>query len=506
MDTAPVTKKPSGKVASPYSAARHNWFWSAIGLVVAMAGTVVATRVLGPGRFSEYATALSIVALINLLADAGANSGVVRFMGVAREKGARGTFYVEMQRRRIWVCLAVAAGVVLGVPPYLRNTPFFSLAGDLWFVVAIAVIAISQLLRNLGHYALLSMFEHRVALARQTLFAVGKSLVIAGVAILGGQTRWLVVALAVVSIGEAWVAHASVWSRIRNERAGLEPGFCRAAQSFGLFNLFDKTCANLGSGTFLLLIMGQQRNKIELAHLALGADLVGKIVSLAVMPIGNLVSPYLANVSDAGAPQSRAIGRIARVYSLLLGTTAVAALLLLPWVLPLIYGEAYRLALGVTMTLLLGTLTENWLRGFVSPALLRNGRNRPLVVANVVQALAMVATTFATRNLDIATAVLLIAGARSLGTLLCIPALAEIVALRVLAKSVAVMGAAIALGLLFCWGRPLLHLDQPVWLAVALLAPIAYILVLGWVIRDDLDLQGMLFKLHGGRLKIFSKA
>src|SRR5262249_1652373 len=146
-----------------------------------------------------------------------------------------------------------------------------------------------------------------------------------------------------------------------------------------LLTIFDKACAGLGSGPVLLLVLAPFNPSIELAFLALAIDLSGKLISLTVMPMGNLVSPYLSQVSDDPNAQGLAIARVIKFSSLLYCMSIGAGMLLLPDLIPLLYGVTYEGTVIFLLVLLAPVALENWIRGACSPALLRNGRYRELV-------------------------------------------------------------------------------------------------------------------------------
>src|SRR5207302_3520507 len=108
-----------------------------------------------------------------------------------------------------------------------------------------------------------------------------------------------------------------LWRLIRAEREPLARGFINKAQSFGLLTIFDKACAALGASSTLLLAFAPFHAAAQLAFLALAGDLCGKLVSLTVMPMGNLVGPYLSQMSDDPAAQGRAVARVVKLSSLL---------------------------------------------------------------------------------------------------------------------------------------------------------------------------------------------
>ena len=152
--------------------------------------------------------------------------------------------------------------------------------------------------RVLAHYGLLALFETRNALLWEQAFLICRSILLAVIALLGGTLWHLVLGLLAISLADAVSADVRLWRLIRHERGILPPGFINKMFGFGLLTIFDKVCAALGNGTVLLLVLAPQQSATTIALLALAIDLVTKLVGVTVMPMGNLVAPYLSHTSD----------------------------------------------------------------------------------------------------------------------------------------------------------------------------------------------------------------
>src|SRR5204862_7061260 len=121
------------------------------------------------------------------------------------------------------------------------------------------------------------------------------------------------------------------------------------------------------SGTVLLLVLAPNHPATTIALFTLAIDLVGKLVSLTVMPMGNLVAPYFSQTSDAPEAQSVAIARVLKLSSLPYSFSVGAGLLMLPAFIHIIYGDRYDGAALLALVLLVPTAFENWIRGSCSP-------------------------------------------------------------------------------------------------------------------------------------------
>ena len=374
------------------SALHANWWINLAGLALSFIASVVLIRAVPPELFAQYAAVLAIIAVATLLFEAGANSGLTRYLCEAGRRQASGTFYLLMQRRRLIATLLCAVALVAFGPLYARATALGSAASQTWLFVLIAGIVAATLGKLLAHYGLLALFETKSALLLQQGSLVFRSLILAGIAVAGGGLAALVAALLAITLLEAFLTHRRFWRLVAEERAPVSREFIQRAQRFGLLTIFDKGCAMLGSGSVILLVMAPRHPAAAIAFLALAVDLVGKIVSLTVMPMGNLVAPYLSETSDNAAAQGRAIARVLKLSSILYAFTIGAAVLLSPWFIRSVYAGSYDGAIGLTLLLLVPTAFENWIRGCCSPALLRNGRSPGLIKVNIAQAIATVLT------------------------------------------------------------------------------------------------------------------
>lgn len=373
-------------------ALRANWWLSSAGLLLSFCASIVLVRVMAHELYAQYATITAMVSIATLLFEAGANSGLTRYLADAAKEEARATFYLGMKRRRWWAALGCSVVMIACGPWYARASDWGALGQQRWLFVLVAAVVVAGLLRLLAHYGLLALFEAKAALLLQQGFLVGRSLVLAGVALAGGGITALIGALVLLGFLEAYLVERRLWGLIGGERDPLPEGFLNKAQAFGALTVFDKACATLGSGSVLLLVFAPRYDAVTIALLALAVDLVGKLVSLTVLPMGNLVAPYLSQTSDDPLEQGIAVGRVLKLSSLLYGVSVSAGMLLLPDLVGMVYGERYAGAVLFVLVLLIPTAFENWVRGCCSPALLRNGRYRQLAAVNVVQAVATLAT------------------------------------------------------------------------------------------------------------------
>ena len=490
------------------SALHANWWLNIAGLLLSFGASVVLVRAMPPGLYAEYGAVLAMIGLATLVFEAGANSGLTRYLAEAGQKSARGTFYRRMQIRRWLAAILCAVALAVFGPMYARATPFGSLAAQPWLFVLIAAVVAASLTRLLAHYGLLALFETKTALLLQQSFLVLRSVVLALTALAGGGLLALVGGMCAIALVEAVIVDRRLWRLIGTERAPVPATFVNRAQRFGLVTIFDKGCAMLGSGTVLLLVLAPNHPATTIAFITLAVDVVGKLVSLTVMPMGNLVAPYLSHTSDDPAAQALAIGRVVKFSSLLYCFCVGAALLVLPWFVPAVYGGGYAAAAWLSALLLLPTAFEGWIRGSCSPALLRNGRYRDLLKVNVLQAVVTLATLALVWRQPVETVLISVGSAR------CAVASLNLVLLRrrqlVPARTylVPLQGAAVALAafaVAFLWASvvPLPGIASTC-AQVLVFGAVFYIGMRTLVFRDE-DTLRLAHRIIGSRLRIFTR-
>ena len=231
------------------SALHANWWLNLTGLLLSFLASVVLVRAVPRELFAQYAAVLAIVGVATLVFEAGANSGLTRYLREASERGAAGTFYLRMQRRRWVVAIVCAVAVALLGPIYARSTQLGAAASERWVFICVGVLVAATLTKLLAHYGLLALFEAKTALLLQQGFLVLRSVSLAAIGLLGGGLAGLVGALLAITILEALLVHWRFWRLVREERALISTQFMNRAQKFGVLTIVDKSCAMLGSAS-----------------------------------------------------------------------------------------------------------------------------------------------------------------------------------------------------------------------------------------------------------------
>jgi hypothetical protein len=411
-----------------------------------------------------------------------------------------------MQRRRWVAAIICAVAVVLVGPIYARSTQLGGAASERWVFICLAALVAATLTKLLAHYGLLALFEAKTALLLQQGFLVLRSVSLAAIGLLGGGLAALVGALLAITILEALLVHWRLWRLIREERAPISTAFMNRAQKFGLLTIFDKGSAMLGSGSVILLVLAPRHPATVIAFLALAIDLVAKVVSLTVMPMGNLVAPYLSHTSDEPELQGRAIARVLKLSSLLYAFTIGAALLLFPWFVGFVYGGKYDGAIRLIPLLLLPTAFENWIRGCCSPALLRNAHSRSLMKLNAVQAAVTLAVLVLVRQQPVEVVILFVGTFRAAiasFSLVLVRPLVPVGSYRVPLQGALV--AAFSCAIAYAWGL-LMPLPGTARAAVeGLTFVLLFYVGLRWLVLRDRDTLHLAHRLTGTRARFFSR-
>jgi O-antigen/teichoic acid export membrane protein len=491
---------------SALAAVRVNWWLNSAGLLLSFGASVVLVRAVPPELYAQYAAVMAIIGLATFMVDAGANSGLTRYLADAARLEARGTFYRRMQRRRLLGAIAGGVVIVAAGPMYARAAHLTGLTATPWLFMLIAGIVAATLVGAFAHYGLLAVFEPKIALLYQQGFLVLRSVALALIALAGGTLAHLVVGLLAVHALQGFCVDRQLWKLIGTERATLAAAFVNRAQRFGLLAIFDKMCALLGSGMVLLLVLAPQQSAVQMAMLGLAVDLVGKLMSLTAMPMGNMVAPYLSRTSDAAEAQGLAAARVAKLSSLLYSFSVGVGVLLLPWFVSAVYGGGYRDAARLALMLLVPTAFEAWIRGCCSPALLRTGRYRELMRVNVIQAVVTLTVLMLVYRQPLEAAIVAVGVARASVAALNLIAFRQLVPPQ--SGRVPLQGAlvgALACALASVCGR---WLPLPAAAAAAIQALLFTLVFYGglrWLVFRDADTLHLARRIAGQRIKMLDR-
>lgn len=488
------------------SALHANWWLNLAGLLLSFAASVVLVRTMPKDLFAQYAAVMAMIGLTTLIFEAGANSGLTRYLAEAGRRNARGTFFLRMQRRRWLAAVICIIALIAFGPIYASHTDYKILATQPWIFAAIAAIVTATLVRLLAHYGLIALFETKTALMIQQGFQIARSASLALIALCGGSLVHIVAGLFTLAAVEGLIVNRRLWRLIRTEREPVETEFINRAQKFGVLTILDKACAMLGSGTVLMLVLAPHHSIASMALLGLAVDLVGKLVSVTVMPMGNLVAPYLSETSDDPTAQALATGRVVKLSSLLYCFTIGLGALMLPWFVGTLYGADYRAAAGFALLLLIPTAFENWIRGSCSPALLRNGRGRDLMRVNILQAFVTIGTLALVMRLPFEVALISVGCARALTASLNLVLIRKIVHARTyLVPLQGIVLALTAAAFAYTIGHMLPTIEIARAIATGAIFAVVFYLGMRWFIFRDRDTLRLAHRVVGTRIKPLSR-
>jgi len=378
------------------SAARANLVFGVTNLALSAVASIVVARLLQPVAYADYATMLAIVSWCLLITEAGGNTGFARYLKEAGAHGARGSLHRAFLRYRWRLAPIVMAFLLLAGPLWVRHA---GLAASNWPVAVFAIlslIVVANLQGLLGYYGLISTFHHARALSIAQITAILKALALILAALLMPVPVVLASSILAVSLITAWWYHLETSHLIGEEQGPLAPGLVNAAHRHGWVAVLDKLTPAIGNAPFLLIVLAGQYARPELALLAVATEFLQKALTVANLPMANMVMPYLHRWqnTDQFVMATRRTGAMGLLVMLpLFGATLVFA----PHGLPLLFGERYVEATTIVLWMTLPMFVEAWCRMVWGFSLLTNGCYKMVVSLNIAQgflALIVLVVTF----------------------------------------------------------------------------------------------------------------
>lgn len=397
------------------NAARANFLVSASSVLVAFASSVVVVRSLGATDFADYATLLGMLTWALLIFEAGGNSGLMRFFPEAERIQARAALLRKVLRLRLATGILAGLLLVLAGPLWVQQG---NLPPDTWspgVFIALAAALTAGLVGLPAQFALLAEFRHGAALLINQAMNLLRSVAVAMVAWRAPSLELLALTVAAVAILEAALYHYMLWPQLKEDLQPPPPMMLPSVLRHGLVTVFDKLSSQIGNGAFLLIVLAAAVPRVELALLAVAADLGVKVLSLAGIPIGAMVLPYL-NAARVSGETARATTQVARLSAVLLSTALGGYLAVVGIALPLLFGSIYRDATALAQLIAFGIFVDSWGRLSFSAALITAGRYRAMNLFNMLLAGTAILLLMLTWSLGILAIVAAQAGLRVLGT------------------------------------------------------------------------------------------
>lgn len=381
-------------MSSIVNAARINLLLAPVGTLLAALASVLVARWLSPENYADYATLMSLVTWLLILAEIGCNTGLGRFLKQAEVTYARGSLYNTLQLRR-WLVSVTLAILLVWIGPFWAKSVGFS--EDRWqpFVfLMIGLLAAIMLHGQLASSAMLSVFKHKQVLLTNQSMSITRALALIVSASLTRNPVWLVLALLIIAILEASVLHRFISLHIGHEKAKLTNGIANAAQKHGLVTLFDKLTTALSGGPFLLLVLAGLYSRVDLAMFAIATDLIQKMLSLVGLPLSNIIMPAL---NDSRNDIERFRLQITRLGGLMIPLFSIAIggiITVMPLGLPLLLGPAYKPAVVIAVLWVLPVFFESGIRMVWGAALIALDQYRWLMFFNFIYGLVSLLIVF----------------------------------------------------------------------------------------------------------------
>jgi len=379
-------------------AARANALLAPLGACVALGAAVVVARVLQPEAYADYATLMALLTWLLLLAEAGCNIGLARYLRDAGTLRARLTLYWTLQRRRWLFVLGVTAVVCFAGPLWASAA---GLDPDRWRAASfllVGILAGVMLHGQLAGSALATEFQHKRLLWLAQLMTILRAACLAALATLLREPIALVGALLLVALVESLLLHRAARKLFPAENESLPAGLATAAQSHGLASLFNKLSTALASGPFLLLILAGAHSRTDLALLAIATDLLQRALSVVGLPIAGLVLPLLHESRGDEVRFRLQLERLGGLVVAWFSISMAAVAALLPIGLPLLLGDQYSGAVSVALVWLLPLFVESAVRMVWGAALLTLHQYRWFAVHNCVFSLVVLAVVCLARD------------------------------------------------------------------------------------------------------------
>jgi hypothetical protein len=196
----------------------------------------------------------------------------------------------------------------------------------------------------------------------------------------------LALALLAAAILEAVWQHLGIWRIVGKERRPVPTWLVGRSLRHGLVSVFDKLTSAVGSGPFLLIVLPAYYGRVDLALLAIAADLVQRALVLTSLPVGNMILPYLNRAADDDERYVQSASKVLKLSSALFLSSLGATCVIIPSGMPLIFGEPYADATSLALLFAVPAFFDAWARFSLSSSLATQGRYGDLVWTGTAQA------------------------------------------------------------------------------------------------------------------------
>jgi O-antigen/teichoic acid export membrane protein len=410
-------------------AVRVNLIFSPFSLFISLASSLLVVRILGPSIFSQYAISMALMGWIILICEGGCNAGIGHYLKQALEKEVLKSFFWTLQLRR-WafvvsiVCILLIANAK-GFPLSLIKNMGISSENILLVGILGALTLHSQLINVL----MLGTFMHkRQIILAQAITILRGFLLIATIQVTT-QISYLIMALIVVEMANIAISTYCLRTYFIGQNLIISESFINKAHQYGLVGLYDKLVTALSGGQFMLLVLAASYSKIELGILAVVMDSLQKFLSIAGLPISNLVTPLLNDSRNDCEKFSALIGLMGKCVLIWFSFIAGALICAIPYLFVLLYGNQYRAGIPIALIWVIPLFLESGIRGVWGAAILISNQYKWMMYSNTVAGVVFVAALFLLRGFPLDLVVGILGGMRAIYSI-CVYSHAKKVALN----------------------------------------------------------------------------
>ncbi len=324
---------------------------SVVRLAIGFVASVLIARALGPVDLGVYATLAAIASTIGAVAEFGLTESAVRRIAVnwpnsSIAAGETAATYVWLRGGLTTLIVVsaitlVAIGAEVGMAPVKPRLLLYALLG----IIATALSgSMSGLLQAMGRFGRLSLVmvanSALTALLALLLVVTGTLNLTTALIVLGIGTSLACVCLSRSLIGERVTLIRPPWPTFRGEAVKL----LRFGRWLWLANSLAMLAAQLD-----LLLAGHWLTPVALGAYALAVTLASK-AAVVNQSLHAVLLPVAASLTSSGS--IRTYLRQAVVRSLIIAALLIVGTPLARWLIPLVFGGAYRQSVGLFTALL----------------------------------------------------------------------------------------------------------------------------------------------------------
>ncbi len=333
-------------------------------------GILVARR-LGPELYGLAALVMAFPSLIYTFFDARSYEASVRFLSEFESRGQREAV-LAMCKLGYAVDLGISSLtllIVIVTAPWAART-FVHDPGSSGLIMIYSAALIPRAMVGTSHAVLSTLGRFRFIAWIDVLSNIIQATLVVGFVLVGWQVAGVVWGNAIAAISAGLLYGCIVWMMIHRTWDGSPlqgkwkalRGSRRQIFRFLIYN-DASTLLGLVLKQLDVLLLGYFRNQTEVGYYKLAKSLAGA-VSYLVSPLQSVTYPKFARLWGSGDGEGlrRIVRRVALSVGAPLGLAVLCSTALVPFVLPLLVGDAFRPAIAAAQILLFDSAV--WLAFF----------------------------------------------------------------------------------------------------------------------------------------------